>query len=112
MSYNMNKMVEVVDDWAKRHRIKREAADEVGIAIERVCNYYEVRLRVAQADRDDLTAKLDAAQARIAELEAQLATASARAEEREAALRRELRTWSRFANVADDLFGAKEPSDE
>jgi hypothetical protein len=56
--YDLAKLVTEIDSWAKRHRIKRLAANDVGIALERVCDRYE-----AERQRD---------KARIAELERML----------------------------------------
>lgn len=39
--YKLSALVNTVDEWAKRHRINRQAADEVGIALERMCDFYE-----------------------------------------------------------------------
>ena len=54
--YNLKALVKIVDAWAKRHRIGRAASNDVGIALERVCERYE-------QDRQ-------ASASRIAELEA------------------------------------------
>lgn len=60
--YNIHELVATVDGWAKRHRIKRLAANEVGIALEKVCDAYEV-------ERRQLSATIATQAARIAALE-------------------------------------------
>ena len=47
--YDLSKLVETVDGWSKRHRISRDAANEMGIALERVCHRYEAELSTLRA---------------------------------------------------------------
>jgi len=55
--YDLTKLVAEVDAWAKRHRIKRLAANDMGAALEKVCDGYEAerqrdKARIAEKDTE------------------------------------------------------------